>query len=225
MLSQYADSRLNRHCGDGPLSLFCGCTCSPDHVLLFFLAHPALTNRRHTLNIDIVQNRGAIMQCFFLRRVWGVGGRLCFSLCWLRVCEFYVPCAHTSYDAFRYRPRSQLRVSPPQLARTLDSTVGTLGSTGGSCRAALGSINFIAYFYSPPLPLLCMHPPWHPSTSALTVHTAVKFGVSPCFMLACSSRLPVSLFESWCSSQHLRVFTRPFFFSLLMELSSSFWLW
>lgn len=154
-MSQYADSRLNRHCGDGPLSLFCGCTCSPGHVLLFFLAHPALTNRRHTLNIDIVQNRGAIMQRFFLRRVRGVGcggGGLCFSLRWLRVCEFYVPCAHTSDDACGYRPRSQLRVSPPRLARTLDSTVGTLGSTGGSCRAALGSINFIAYFYSPPSP-------------------------------------------------------------------------
>ena len=83
---------------------------------------------------------------------------------------------HTSY--------AQLYISPPQLCHTLNSTVGTLSSAGGSCRAALGSINFIAYFYNPSL---CMHPPSHPIASALTVHTAVKFCVSPCFMVACSS--------------------------------------
>ena len=79
---------------------------------------------------------------------------------------------------------AQLYISPPQLCHTLNSTVGMLSSAGGSCRAALGSINFIAYFYNPSL---CMHPPSHPIASALTVHTAVKFCVSPCFMVACSS--------------------------------------
>lgn len=79
---------------------------------------------------------------------------------------------------------SLLYISPPQLCHTFNSTVGMLSSAGGSCRAALGSINFIAYFYNLPL---CMHPPSHLIASALTVHTAVKFYVSPCFMVACSS--------------------------------------
>lgn len=78
---------------------------------------------------------------------------------------------------------SQLYVSPPQLCYTLNSTAGMLSSAGDSCRAALGSINFIAYFYNLSL---CMHPLPHPITSALTVHTAVKFCVSPCFMVTWS---------------------------------------
>lgn len=82
-----------------------------------------------------------------------------------------------------------------------------LSSAGGSCRAALGSINFIAYFYNPPL---CMHPPSHPIASALTVHTAVKFRVSPCFMVACSSShsrfLYLLLF--WYPSLHLCIFSK-----------------
>lgn len=104
----------------------------------------------------------------------------------MHICEFYVLYAHphTSDGACEYWLCSQLYISPPQLCHTLNGTVGMLSSAGGSCRAALGSINFIAYFYNPPL---CMHPPSHPIASALTVHTAVKFRVSPCFMVACSS--------------------------------------
>lgn len=79
---------------------------------------------------------------------------------------------------------AQLYISPPQLCHTLNSSVGMLGSVGGSCGAALGSINFIAYFYNP---TLSMHLPSQATASALTVHTAVKFCVSPCFMVACSS--------------------------------------
>lgn len=95
-------------------------------------------------------------------------------------------CVHipTQVMELLYTSYAQLYISPPQLCHTLNSTVGMLSSAGGPCRAALGSINFIAYFYNPPL---CMHPPSHPITSALTVHTAVKFCVSPCFMVACSS--------------------------------------
>lgn len=98
---------------------------------------------------------------------------------------------HPSRCLTLHRLCSQLYISPPQLCHTLDSTVGTLGSTGGSCRAALGSINFIVYFYNPSL---CMHPPSHPTTSALAVHTAVKFCISPCFMAGCSPRLSWSLY-------------------------------
>lgn len=95
---------------------------------------------------------------------------------------------------------AQLYISPPQLCHALNSTVGLLSSAGGSCGAALGSINFIAYFYNS---TLCMHPPSHPTTSALTVHTAVKFCVSPCFMVACSSS------HSWFLS---------FFFFFLLDI-------
>lgn len=120
--------------------------------------------------------------------------RICSDFCWLRFreCEaLQHPHLHTRRVACEHRLRSQLYISPPQLCHTLDSTAGTLGSTGGSCRAALGSINFIAYFYNPSL---CMHPPSHPTTSALTVHAAVKFCVSPCFMAGCSPRLSRSLY-------------------------------
>lgn len=107
----------------------------------------------------------------------------------------------------------QLYISPPQLCHTLDSTVGTLGLTGGSCRAALGSINFIAYFYNPSL---CMHPPSHPTTSALTGHTAVKFCVSPMFYgWLFLQTLLISSFAPWCPFKHLRVFIRLFFFHFL----------
>lgn len=135
---------------------------------------------------------------FFCSRERGGGGgggamvlwELCFSLCWLLVCEFYVPCAHTSDDACGYWLRSQLRVSPPQPGRTLDST---LGSTGGSCRAALGSINFIAYFYN--LPSL-----YAPTIASLRIcfncSHSCGICVSPCFMLAWSSRLSRFLYSS-----------------------------
>lgn len=91
---------------------------------------------------------------------------------------------HTSDRAFECALCSQWYVSSPLLCHTLNGTVGMLSLAGGSCRAALGLINFIAYFYNQPL---CMHPPSHPSASALTVHTAVKFSVSLCFMVACFS--------------------------------------
>lgn len=137
----------------------------------------------------------------------------------MHICEFYVLCAHTSDDACGYWLCSQLHISPPQLSHTLDSTVGTLSSAGGSCRAALGSINFIAYFYNP---LLCMHPPSHPSASALTVHTAVKFRVSPCFMVACSSRLSQFLYLSLDALLNICGYLLVLFFVALMELSASF---
>lgn len=111
----------------------------------------------------------------------------------------------------------QLYISPPQLCHTLDSTVGTLGLTGGSCRAALGSINFIAYFYNPSL---CMHPPSHPTTSALTGHTAVKFCVSPMFYgWLFPQTLLISSFAPWCPFKHLRVFIRLFFFFIFFASS------
>lgn len=44
---------------------------------------------------------------------------------------------------------AQLYISPPQRCHVLNNTVGMLSSTGGSCGAALGSINFIAYFLQP----------------------------------------------------------------------------
>lgn len=88
---------------------------------------------------------------------------------------------HTSDGTFECTLCSQWCISSPLLCHTLNGTVGMLSAAGGSCRAALGLINFIAYFYYPPL---CMQPPSHPSASALTVHTAVKFCVSPCFMVA-----------------------------------------
>lgn len=103
---------------------------------------------------------------------------------------------------------AQLYISPPQLCHTLNNTVGMLSSAGGSCGAALGSINFIAYFYNP---TLCMHPPSHLTTSALTVHTAVKFCVSPCFMVACSSShswfLYLYFFSVW-DSLHLFILSK-----------------
>ena len=51
----------------------------------------------------------------------------------------------------------------------------------GVLQAALGPIKFMAYFYNLPL---CMRPPSHRVASALTVHTAVKFCVSPRFIAA-----------------------------------------
>lgn len=139
--------------------------------------------------MDFEQETWTRIRCF--REEWG---RICSYFCWLRFREreaLQHPHLHTRRVACEHRLRSQLYISPPQLCHTLDSTVGTLGSTGGSCRAALGSINFIAYFYNPSL---CMHPPSHPTTSALTVHAAVKFCVSPCFMAGCSPRLSRSLY-------------------------------
>lgn len=132
---------------------------------------------------------------------------------------------HPSRCLTLHRLCSQLYISPPQLCHTLDSTVGTLGSTGGSCRAALGSINFIAYFYNPSL---CMHPPSHPTTSALTVHTAVKFCVSPCFMAGCFPRLSWSLYLlldvllNICVYL-LAIFLFVFFASSWPIIISSFW--
>lgn len=106
----------------------------------------------------------------------------------------FMYCMPISDGACEYWLCSQLYSSPPQLCHTLNGTVGMLSSTGGSCRAALGSINFIAYFYNPPL---CMRPPSHPIASALTVHTAVKFRVSPMFYgRPLLQSLPISLFAS-----------------------------
>lgn len=130
-------------------------------------------------DLDIAQERLAILEK-------GGEGKIGFLV--LLIAYLWILCtvctSHTSDGACEYGLCSQLYISLPQLCQTLNSTVGMLSSAGGSCRAALGSINFIAYFYNP---ALCMHPPSHPIASALTVHTAVKFCVSPCFMVACFS--------------------------------------
>lgn len=164
------------------------------------------------------------MQRFFLRRGWGWGETVFFIVLIARV---WILCAvrpHQRWCLWIPTTLSVARLSPTARSHTRQHCRHAR-LHGRLLQGCIRLHKLYSIFLQPP-PLLCMHPPWHPSTSALTVHTAVKFGVSPCFMLACSSRLPVSLFESWCPSQHLRVFTRPFFFFLLlMELSSSFWLW
>lgn len=138
--------------------------------------------------LDWVLCKNGCLQCSVLERGEKKKNLLRFLLiAFLRTLRTITSTSlHPSRCSTSHRLCSQLYISPPQLCHTLDSTVSTLGSTGGSCRAALGSINFIAYFYNPSL---CMHPPSHPTTSALTIHTAVKFCVSPCFMAGCSPRL------------------------------------
>ena len=95
-------------------------------------------------------------------------------------------------------PLPVAHLSPP-LSHTLSGSVSIARHDGGVLKAALGPIKFMAYFYNLPL---CMRPPSHHIASALTVHTAVRFCLSPRFIAArsfeffiCSPRflIPVRL--------------------------------
>lgn len=140
------------------------------------------------------------------------------SFCWWHICELYVLFVHpwTSHGACEYRLCSQLYISPPQLCHTIDSTIGMLSSVGVSCRAALGSINFIAYFFFFLQPV-SLYASWR-----------ICFNCSHSCEILCIPRfygclllqiLLISLFASWCPSQHLCIFI---FFDLMLMISATF---
>ena len=118
-------------------------------------------------------------------------------------------------------PLPVAHLSPP-LSHTLSGSVSIARHDGGVLKAALGPIKFMAYFYNLPL---CMRPPSHHIASALTVHTAVRFCLSPRFIAArsfeffiCSPRflIPVRLLTHThtharaypCTSTHMYIDTR-----------------
>lgn len=63
----------------------------------------------------------------------------------------------------------------------------------------------------------------HPSASALTVHTAVKFCVSPGFMVACSSRFSRFLYLLLDVLLNICVYLLVLFFlDLMLTISATF---
>lgn len=105
---------------------------------------------------------------------------------------------------------AQLYISPPQLCHTLNSSVRHAGLSGRLLWGRIRLHKLYSIFFYNPSP--SMHLPSQATASALTVHTAVKFCVSPCFMVACScSHSRLSLFASLAFRYplHLCIFSKP----------------
>lgn len=174
---QYGDSRLTRHCCDGPLSLYVQVL---SYYNYHFLAHPVPITRC----CGLMQDGQAVMQCFS----WGVGeGETVFFI--VLIARVWILCAvrlHQRLCLWIPATLSVARLSPTARSHTRQQCRHAR-LDGRLLQGCIRLHKLYSIFLQPPS--LCMHPPSHPSASALTVHTAVKFSVSPCFMLACSSRI------------------------------------
>lgn len=158
-------------------------------------------------NKQLLQDGRAVIQCFFLGSGWG---ETVFSI--VLIVPVWILCAvrlHQRWCLWIPATLSVARLSPTARSHTRQQCRHAR-LNGRLLQGCIRLHKLYSIFLQPPS--LCMHPPSHPSASALTVHTAVKFSVSPCFMLACSSRLSRFLYLCLDALLNICGYSQFFFF-------------